>query len=188
MDRATYIQQPAKLVLGRKLKIGVWMLTIVVWALVGAMQRPELKIPLPTGIDLGFLPTVYSLLNVFVAIFLVLALLQIRSGNVAKHKRFISMAMASSCLFLLLYVVYHFTSDETKFQGQGPVRIAYFGLLISHIVLAALSLPFILLTWVYGYTNQFSKHRKMAKWVFPVWLYVAASGPVCYLVLRFAGQ
>ncbi len=108
----------------------------------------------------------------------------IKRGNVSAHKLAINGAMICSLLFLLCYVLYHFTSEETRFGGEGLSKIIYLLLLISHIVLAAASLPFILLTWSYGATNQFDKHRRLAKWVFPVWLYVAISGPVCYLMLR----
>ena len=169
--------------LGNKLRILVWVLTIVVWLLVGAMRRPE-KIPLPDGVSLSFLPMVHAILNSCVAAFLVAALVMIKRKNVVAHRRFISAAMIASASFLLCYVAYHFTTEETKFGGQGAIRIVYFVLLISHIVLAAVSLPFILQTWVYGFTNQVMKHRKMAKWVFPMWLYVAITGPVCYLLLR----
>ena len=171
------------LALGNQLKVVVWVLTVVVWILVGAMRRPE-KIPLPDGVTLEFLPTVHAALNSLVAIFLVFALVTIKKGNVSLHRKAVSAAMICSAVFLLCYVAYHFTNEETKFGGEGPIRIVYFALLISHIVLAAISLPFILLTWVYGYTNQFQKHRKLAKIVFPIWLYVAVTGPICYLMLR----
>ena len=183
MTREKYLQQPANLVLGKKLKIAVWVVTVLVWALVGAMRRPE-KIPLPDGVSLSFLPAVHACLNTLVAIFLVTALVMIKRNNVRLHKLAISAAMICSALFLSCYVAYHFTTAETKFGGEGTAKLCYFVLLISHIVLAAVSLPFILLTWVYAFTNQFQKHRKMAKWVFPVWLYVAITGPVCYLMLR----
>lgn len=119
-----------------------------------------------------------------VAMLLVVALIAIKKQNVALHKRAIAAAMVCSISFLACYVVYHFTHAETKFGGEGPIRMVYYVLLISHIVLAAVSFPFILFTWIYGYTNQFLKHRRMAKWVFPMWLYVAVTGPICYLMLR----
>ena len=169
--------------LGNKLRIVVWVLTVVVWLLVGAMRRPE-KIPLPEGVSLSFLPMVHAILNSSVAVFLIAALVMIKRKNVVAHRRFIGAAMITSATFLLCYVMYHFTTEETKFGGEGAIRYAYFALLISHIVLAAVSLPFILQTWVYGFTNQIAKHRKMAKVVFPVWLYVAVTGPICYLMLR----
>lgn len=183
MDLKEYLQQPANLVLGRKLKIGVWIVTVAVWGLVGAMRRPELKITLPEGVSFAFLPMVYSILNALVATCLVVALLMIKRGNVKLHKKFITAAMICSGTFLLLYVIYHFTTPETKFGGEGAIKMVYLFFLITHIILAAVSLPFILLTWVYGHTNQFQKHRKMAQWVFPVWFYVAVTGPACYLML-----
>ena len=183
MNRQQYVLQPPNPALGKKLTIAVWILTVVVWALVGAMRRPE-KIPLPEGISLSFLPGVHACLNTLVAVFLVLALVMIKRQNVTLHKLAVSAAMICSALFLLCYVAYHFTTAETRFGGDGAMKWVYLGLLISHIALAALSLPFILLTWVYGFTNQFQKHRKMARWVFPVWLYVAVTGPICYLMLR----
>ena len=169
--------------LGNKLRIVVWVLTIAVWLLVGAMRRPE-KIPLPEGVSLSFLPMVHAILNTCVAVFLVAALVMIKRKNVVAHRRFIAAAMITSATFLLCYVAYHFTTEETKFGGEGAIWYAYISLLISHIILAAVSLPFILQTWVYAYTNQIAKHRKLAKRVFPVWLYVAVTGPICYLMLR----
>ena len=182
-NKQEYLQVEPNLALGRKLKIGVWIVTVLVWLLVGAMRRPE-KFPLPEGVSLHFLPTVHAILNTAVAVLLIVALVMIKKGNVRMHKRAISAAMICSALFLLCYVTYHFTTAETRFGGEGAIKVAYLLLLITHIILAAVSLPFILLTWVYGYTNQFQKHRKMAKWVFPVWLYVAVTGPICYLMLR----
>ena len=169
--------------LARKLKIAIAVLTLLVWGLVGAMRRPE-KIPLPDGVDLSFLPMVNAAINSVVALLLIVGLVMIKRGNVELHKRSISAAMICSALFLLSYVAYHFTNDETKFGGAGAVRVVYLVILISHIVLASVSLPFILMTWMYSFTGQFQKHRAIARWVFPVWLYVAVTGPVCYLMLR----
>jgi len=171
------------LALARKLKIWIAVLTVLVWGLVGAMRRPE-KIPLPDGLDLTFLPTINAILNSIVAMLLIVGLIMIKRGQVLWHKRAITSAMLCSALFLLSYVAYHFTHAETKFGGEGLSRICYFLILISHILLAAVSFPFILITWMYSFTGQFSKHRALARWVFPIWLYVAISGPVCYLMLR----
>jgi len=183
MTREQYVQQPPNLALGKKLSVVTWVLTIAVWALVGAMRSPE-KFPLPEGVSLKFLPAVHASLNSLVALFLVLALIMIKRNNVRLHKLLVSAAMICSALFMMCYVAYHFTTPETSFGGKGAVKAVYLVLLISHIILAAVSLPCILLTWVYGFTNQFQRHRKMAKWVFPVWLYVALTGPICYLMLR----
>jgi putative membrane protein len=113
------------------------------------------------------------------------------------HKSFMLTALGLSVLFLLSYVAYHFTTPETLFGDVnhdglldevelGLVsgsRTPYLILLFSHISLAAISLPFILLTFIRAYTNQFDKHKMMARYVFPVWLYVAITGPVCYFLL-----
>jgi putative membrane protein len=176
------LSSPPNLKLGKQLKIATWIVSAIVLALVVVMR--EVKIPLPDGMSMGFLPPIYSTINGLAAILLILALVMIKRGNVKLHVLAINSAMVCSLLFLGCYVVYHFTTDATKFGGEGAIKVVYLLLLISHIVLAAASLPFILLTWSYGFTNQFDKHRKMAKFVFPVWLYVAVSGPICYLMLR----
>ena len=184
------------MVLARKLKIGVWIVTAVVLLLVGLMRQE--KIGLPEGMSFHFLPPLHALLNTCAAIALILSVLSIRKGKVDLHQRWIYVAMGCSLVFLLSYVTYHFTTPETIYgdvdgnrelsEGEraeaGPMRMVYLVILLSHIALAALSLPFILLSFVYGYTNQFSRHRALAARVFPVWLYVAVTGPVVYLLLR----
>ena len=177
-----YIAQPPNLVLAGRLKVAIWIISVLVLGLVGAMR--QIKVPLPEGVSLSFLPAVHASLNSLVAILLVVALVMIKRKNAIGHKRAINTAMILSILFLLCYVAYHVTTKETSFGGTGAIRYVYYSLLISHIALAAISFPFILVTWMYGATNQFAKHRRLAKWVFPVWLYVVISGPVCYLLLR----
>lgn len=183
-DYQTYLQRKPNLVLGKKLKVVTWVLTAAVLILVGLMRAPGLKIPLPEGVSMGFLPPVHAALNSIVAISLIMAVWMIKKKNINAHKLWIGIAMLSSVLFLLCYVAYHFTTEETVFPVGEPMRGAYLFILITHIVLAGVSLPFILLTWLYGFTNQFGKHKKMAKWVFPVWLYVAITGPICYFMLK----
>lgn len=160
-----------------------WALSIVVWILVGAMRKMP-KIPLPDGVDLSGLPMLHATLNSVAAISLVTALVFIKQQKVAWHRRMINVAMCCSIVFLVSYVTYNLTQGDTHYDGEGPMRIVYFVVLISHIVLAGLSLPFILKTWILGQSNRVADHRRMAKWVFPVWLYVAVTGPVCYLMLR----
>lgn len=169
--------------LSKLLKTTTWVLTVLVLALVVAMRSPY-KIPLPDGWSMSFLPPVHAVLNTLVAVSLVCAVAAVKAGEIALHRGFVFVAMALSALFLLCYVAYHFTTVETKFGGEGWVRTAYFFLLITHIVLAGVSLPAILFTFVSGFTNHFDSHRKLARWVFPVWLYVAVTGPICYLMLR----
>lgn len=167
--------------LAKKLYPIAWALTVVVLGLVGAMRRVK---KLDIGFELDFLPPVHATLNSIVAILLVVALITAQQRKITAHRRAITAALICSALFLLCYVSYHFTTPETKFGGVGGVRIVYFVLLISHIVLAVVSFPLILFTWIFGFTGQVTRHRKFAKITFPMWLYVAVSGPICYLMLR----
>ena len=168
--------------LAKKLNILAGVVTIVVLLLVGMMRRPEYKIA--TDIDFSFLPPFHATLNALVAIVLVIALYFIKNKNVEAHKKSIYTAMVLSAMFLLSYVVYHFTTEETRYCFEGASRSVYFFFLITHVVLAGVMLPFILLTFIRAYTGQIEKHRKMAKLVWPFWFYVAITGPICYLMLR----
>lgn len=166
--------------LEKRLNKLAFFVSALVFLLVGLMRRVKIDI----GFDTSFLPPVHSALNALAAVFLILALYFIKQKNIKAHQQMIYSAMVCSALFLLSYVVYHFTNEETKFGGEGVIRTVYFILLITHVVLAALILPFILLTFNRAFTNQFERHKKMARWVFPLWLYVAITGPICYLMLR----
>jgi Predicted membrane protein len=170
--------------LSKKLGIVAWILTGAVLILVGMMRRPELRIPLPEGFSFSFLPPVHAVINTLVSIALVVAIITVKQGKIRAHKNAILVAMGLSVLFLLCYVAYHFTTEEVRYGGEGIMRSVYFFLLITHIVLAGVSLPAILFTFIAGWTNRFAAHRRLAKWVFPMWLYVAVTGPICYLMLR----
>ncbi|MEM1123787.1 MAG: DUF420 domain-containing protein [Bacteroidota bacterium] len=172
------MNQP-NLALAKKLNIAATIVSVVVVALVVAMRR----IHLDTGIDFSFLPPFHATLNALAAVALMFSFYFIKNKNIAAHRKANYTALILSVMFLLSYVVYHTTTEATKFGGEGMIRPIYFFLLITHVVLAAVSLPFILFTFIRGYTGQVEKHRKMAKWVFPIWLYVAITGPICYLML-----
>jgi len=165
--------------LARKLNRIAWIITVVILGVVGMMRQ----IHIDTSIDFSFLPTFHSTLNAITAIILIAALIKIKQGNVLAHRRLMVTAIISSCIFLLSYITFHVTTPETVYCGIGAVRIVYLTILITHVVLAAVIVPFILFTFIRAYTNQFERHRRMARWVFPVWLYVAISGPVVYLML-----
>ena len=176
------LSQPVKTKLAKTLERIAWAISIIVLGVVGMMR--QIRFELPDGVNLDFLPPVHAGLNSVVAVLLVVAIAAIKSRNVSLHKQAILGAMICSVIFLVCYVCYHITHEETSFGGEGIVKTIYYFLLFTHIVCAAVSFPFILFTWIYGYTNQFARHRKFAKWVFPVWLYVAITGPVCYMMLR----
>ncbi|BCU79145.1 DUF420 domain-containing protein [Luteolibacter sp. LG18] len=183
-ERKEWLSRTPDEALSKKLGIVTWVLTAVVLILVGLMRRPELRIPLPEGWSFTFLPPVHAILNSLVAVCLVGALVAVKQGKIARHRSFIFAAMGLSVVFLLCYVAYHFTTDETRYGGTGWMKAVYLFLLITHITLAGVSLPFILFTFTAGWTNRFAAHRRLAKWVFPLWLYVAVTGPICYLMLR----
>ncbi|MFM2267043.1 MAG: hypothetical protein RL757_484 [Bacteroidota bacterium] len=166
-----------KILLGKKLDFWATIASVAVLGLVVTMRY--IKIDL--GIDFSFLPPVYSTMNALCAVCLVFALLNIRKKNIETHRRWIYAAMTLSASFLLLYVLYHITTESVKYTGE--FRLLYLLLLISHITLAALSFPFILFTFVRGFTRQDAAHKRLSRWVFWVWLYVAVTGPVCYLML-----
>ena len=164
----------------RKLNIYAWVITIIVWLLVGAMRRIKIE----TGLNLDFLAGLNALCNTGVAIALIAAWFFIKKGRrVTYHRRSIYVAMILSAGFLLSYVGYHFTHEEIPYCKTGSIRIIYYFILSSHIILAGISLPFILLSFIRGYTGDYVTHRKMVKWVYPVWLYVAVTGPIVYLFL-----
>ena len=168
------------LTLAKKLNVVAWILTGAVLILVGLMRRVKIDL----GVDFSFLPPVHASFNVLVAIALLFALYFIKNKNVEAHRKAIYTAMFFSFLFLLSYVAYHFTTEETTFCKEGTIRTVYFVFLISHIVLAGISLPFILFTFIRGFTNQVERHKKLARWVWPIWFYVAVSGPICYFMLK----
>ena len=165
--------------LAKKLNRIAIVLSVLVVGLV-AFVPPGI---LDLGIDLSGLAGVNAVLNTGVAIFLLLALYFIRKKDVEKHRKMIYGAMILSVIFLISYVLRRSTNGEIPFEETGIIKTIYLIILISHIILAGLSLPFILLTFIRGYTGQVQRHRKMAKWVYPIWLYVAITGPVVYLML-----
>lgn len=169
------------LALAKKLNIAAIFISVVVLTLV-AVMRTDTKLEI--GIDTSILPPINALLNTLVTICLALAFYFIKRKNVKAHTRSVYTAMILSILFLVVYVLYHFTTPETTYCKEGAIRYVYFFILITHIVLAGGIFPFILFTFIRGFTGQVQKHRKMAKWVFPLWFYVAISGPIVYLMLK----
>ena len=181
-DRVQWLARPPQEALSKKLGVAAWILSTAVLLLVVAMQK--IRLPLPDGWSTAFLPPLHAAVNATAAVVLLVSLIFIKLGNVRLHRATMVIAMFLSVLFLLSYVAYHITNDPTKFGGEGAARTIYFVLLITHIVSAAVSLPFIFFTFIAGWTNHFTVHRKLARWVFPLWLYVAITGPICYWMLR----
>ena len=131
------------------------------------------------------LPAANASFNALSAICLVLGYINIRRGNRVIHMRFMLSATAFSALFLVSYITYHFFHGDTKFPGHGWVRTAYLTILISHIGLSMVALPLILAALWFALRSQFIFHRRIARWTFPIWLYVSVTGVVVYFALKY---
>jgi putative membrane protein len=135
-------------------------------------------------IDLPFfLPPIYATLNAATAIILVLAVWAVKNKKLELHKKLMTTAISFSVVFLVLYVLHHITSESTKYGGQGILKLIYFIILISHILLSIAVIPFVLITYVRAITNAIEKHKKIAKITFPLWLYVTVSGVIVYIMI-----
>ena len=135
------------------------------------------------GFDITLLPLLNAVFNSFTFVFLVAALIFILQKNIKLHKRFIFAAFTTTALFLVSYVTYHGLSEATSFGGEGIIRPIYFFILITHIILAAAIVPLALITVTRGLNMQVAKHRKIARWTMPLWLYVSITGVVVYLMI-----
>ncbi|MDG1805625.1 DUF420 domain-containing protein [Flavicella sp.] len=153
-------------------------LSVVIPLAVAILFGVKIDLELPV-----FLPPIYASINALTALLLVLAVLAVKKGNIKRHELLMKIAIGCSLVFLVLYVLYHMTSDSTKFLGEGIVKYVYYIILISHIVLSIAVIPFVLITYVRGITNQIELHKKIAKYTFSLWLYVAVTGVVVYLMI-----
>lgn len=158
------------------------ILSIAVPLLVAILMNPRMpKLTLP--FDPYILPPFYATTNAVTAVVLILAIIFIKQGKIALHQRMIFIAIGLSAVFLISYILYHSSTQPTSYGGQGIMRSIYYFLLISHIILSAVVVPFVLFTFIRGFTRQDERHRKIAKWTFPLWLYVAVTGVICYLMI-----
>jgi putative membrane protein len=138
---------------------------------------------IPNVEPLSFLPPIYASINGLTAIILIVALWAIKNKKRILHERLMKTAILFSIAFLVMYVAYHMTSDPTEFKGEGIVKYVYYTVLITHIVLSIAVIPFVLITYVRAITNNFERHKKIARITFPLWLYVAISGVVVYIMI-----
>ena len=135
------------------------------------------------GYDFTFLPPIYASINGLTAILLVTAVIAIKNKRRKLHERLMKTSILLSIAFLVMYVLYHMTADSTPYGGQGAIRYLYFFILISHILLSIVVIPFVLFTYVRGISGDFERHKAIAKFTFPIWLYVAVTGVIVYLMI-----
>jgi len=167
----------------KKYKRGITILSIVIPVAVAALFGINLR---ELGFDvkpLSFLPPIYATINGITAILLVSAVIAIKKGRKNLHEKLNTLAILCSVLFLVMYVAYHMTSDSTTFGGEGIIKYFYYFILITHIVLSIVVIPFVLVTLMRAKFRKFNEHKKIAKITFPLWLYVAITGVIVYLMI-----
>ena len=138
---------------------------------------------LPIAKPLKFLPPIYATITGITAIILVMAVYYIKRGKRNIHENLIKICIALSLCFLVMYIAYHITSDPTSFGGEGAIKYIYYFILISHILLSITVIPFVLFSYIRAITGDFERHRKIAKITFPIWLYVAVTGVIVYIMI-----
>ncbi|MGJ1212537.1 DUF420 domain-containing protein [Sphingobacterium multivorum] len=161
----------------------IWLLSIVIPIVVAILFTVNLQ---KLGYDvkpLTFLPPIYAAINGITAVLLFWAVAAIKKGNKPLHERLIKLCIACSLAFLAMYVAYHMTSIETKYGGEGILRPIYFFILITHILLSIIIIPFVLFTFVRGISGSYERHKKLARITYPMWLYVAVTGVIVYLMI-----
>jgi putative membrane protein len=159
--------------------IGIF--SLVVFAVVLVLGKVQYKADL--GFDIHIFAKINAVINSLVAVCLAAALAAVKNNRYLLHKRLMMTALVLSVLFLVFYIAHHLLAGETKFGGIGIIRLVYFIILVTHIFLAAIILPFILLTAYRALTADYAKHKKIARYTWPLWFYVAVTGPVVYLLI-----
>ena len=186
-----------KKTLEQRFRLSIIIVSIVIPIAVAVLFTVKLK---DFGIEvepLSFLPPIYASINGLTALLLVMGVMAIKNGNKKVHERFMTMAIACSVVFLVMYVAYHMTADSTVYgdidgnkildttekANAGSIRFVYLFILLSHIALSIAIIPLVLITYVRALAARFDKHKKIAKITFPLWLYVAVTGVIVYLMI-----
>ena len=163
----------------KKYNIWIWILSVTIPIAIAVL----FSVKIPGVARLGFLPPIYATINGITAILLIVSVYQIRKGNRKLHELLMKTAIGCSVVFLLLYMAYHMTSESTVYGGEGILKYIYYFILLTHILLSIIVIPFVLLTYVRAISGQFYAHRKIARITYPLWLYVAVSGVIVYLMI-----
>ena len=169
-----------KTVSEKKIKVWIGILSIIIPIVVASLFRYKI----PNAKPLTFLPPIYATINGITAVFLIMAVIAIKKGKQKLHQNLMTSCIAFSIAFLVMYIAYHMTSDSTSYGGEGYIRYVYFFILISHIILSIIIIPLVLITYSKSYFfKDYTAHRKWAKYTFPIWLYVAVTGVVVYVMI-----
>ncbi len=165
----------------KKILRGVFILSAVVFLLIVILSMLPKAETVPSFVK--FLPRLNAIINATCSVLLLASLYNIRKKNIRRHKILNLTTFALSAIFLLSYVTFHSFGIETRYPADNPLRPLYFIILFTHIILAAIVLPLVLMSFYYGLTNNIRSHRRLTRWSFPIWLYVTVSGVVVYLMI-----
>tara|TARA_B000000532_G_C18849285_1_gene398714 strand:- start:125 stop:658 length:534 start_codon:yes stop_codon:yes gene_type:complete len=157
----------------------VWTLSIAIPVVVAIL----FLIKIPNVEPLTFLPPVYAFINAITAVFLTIAYIAIKRKKIILHERLMKISIVLSVIFLVMYVAYHMTSDPTPYGGEGIIRSVYYFILISHVLLSIGIIPLVLVTYVRAISKLFADHKKIARYTFPIWMYIAVTGVIVYLMI-----
>lgn len=163
---------------GKKYNKLIIFLSIIIPLAVAVLFGVKIDLDLPV-----FLPPIYASINALTAFILVVAVWAIKNNKRTLHENLMKTAIFLSVVFLVLYILYHMTSNSTPFGGTGMVKLVYYFILISHILLSIIVIPFVLITFVRAITNDIAGHKKIARITFPLWLYVAVTGVIVYVMI-----
>jgi putative membrane protein len=161
----------------------ILIITVSVVVFVAVVMLGRVQLNIEPGFDVHVFAKANAVINSIVSLLLIAGMAAVRSRNYLAHKRIMLSAMIFSVLFLISYIAHHLLAGDTRFGGVGAIRYVYFFILITHIILAALILPFILFTTYRGLTGEWAKHRRIARYTWPVWLYVSITGVIVYLMI-----
>ncbi len=165
----------------KQARLLIFTVSFVVFAAVAVLSRVKLEVDL--GFDIHVFALVNAVLNSAVSLLLVWALIAVKGKNYLLHKKLMLTAIALSVLFLVSYIAHHLLAGDTVYGGEGSIRYFYYFILITHIILAAIILPFILFTAYRSLTGEYDKHKKLARYTWPLWLYVSVTGVLVYLMI-----
>ena len=163
----------------KKYRLWIWGVSVVIPIVVAIL----FTIRIPNVAPLSFLPPIYATINGITALLLIVAYFAIKRKNIVLHEQLMKTAIGLSLIFLVMYVAYHMTSDPTPYGGEGFIKYVYYFILISHILLSIGIIPMVLITYVRALSNLFFKHKKIARYTFPIWLYIAITGVIVYLMI-----
>ncbi len=157
----------------------IWVLSVSIPIVVALL----FLVRIPNVGPFNFLPPIYATINGITALLLIIAYWAVRNKKLVLHERFMKFSILLSAVFLVMYVAYHMTSEPTPFGGAGNIKYLYYFILVTHVLLSIFIIPMVLVTYVRAISMMFAQHKKIGKITFPIWLYIAVTGVIVYLMI-----